>query len=124
MNKLIPIGGLAVLAIALFFLFNPSGGPGQYDGFAQCLTEKGVKMYGAYWCSHCKNQKELFGSSFQYVQYIECDVNGQQSPACTQAGVTGYPTWIFSDGNKVAGELSFEKLSAYSGCSLTHNATK
>jgi hypothetical protein len=28
---------------------------GKYDNFAKCLTEKGVEMYGASWCSHCQN---------------------------------------------------------------------
>jgi len=26
--------------------------------FAKCLTENGAKMYGAYWCTHCENQKK------------------------------------------------------------------
>ena len=30
---------------------------------AQCLTEKEVIMYGTEWCSHCKNQKAMFGES-------------------------------------------------------------
>ena len=30
------------------------------DGFAQCLTAKGAQMYGAWWCPHCADQKELF----------------------------------------------------------------
>ena len=37
------------------------------DSFAKCLSAKGVKMYGAWWCPHCKDQKESFGYSFQYV---------------------------------------------------------
>lgn len=27
----------------------------EIDTFASCLTKKGVKMYGAYWCGHCKD---------------------------------------------------------------------
>src|SRR5690242_11019622 len=29
--------------------------------FAQALSASGTKMYGAFWCSHCNNQKALFG---------------------------------------------------------------
>ena len=29
--------------------------------FAKDLTAAGVKYYGAPWCSHCTEQKELFG---------------------------------------------------------------
>lgn len=76
-----------------------SGAIVNYDNFAKCLTEKGVKMYGAYWCSHCQNQKKAFGDSFKYVTYIECaDPNSQgQLEVCTKAGITGYPTWEFSE---------------------------
>ena len=86
----------------------------QYDGFAECLTEKGVKMYGTEWCSHCQNQKNLFGSSFQHVDYIDCDKNAD---ACDEAGIKGYPTWII-DGNLNPGTKSLETLSELSGCQL------
>lgn len=70
---------------------------GKYDAFAKCLTEKGVKMYGAYWCGHCQNQKKAFGDSFKYVNYIECaDPNSQkQLDVCAKEGIEGYPTWEF-----------------------------
>jgi len=61
------------------------------DAFAKCLTEKGWAMYGAAWCSHCQAQKALFGTSFQYIKYVECPDNVQ---LCTDKGVNGYPTWI------------------------------
>jgi hypothetical protein len=61
------------------------------DAFAKCLTEKGWVMYGAEWCSHCKEQKALFGDSFQYIKYVECPDNVQ---LCLNKGVNGYPTWI------------------------------
>ena len=93
----------------------------NYDVFAQCLTDKGVVMYGASWCTHCKKQKEAFGSSFQYVKYIECSVQtGQQGQAeeCDAAGITSYPSWVFNGGKKLEGELSFNELAKISGCEL------
>lgn len=87
---------------------------GVYDSFAKCLTSKGIKMYGAYWCGHCKNQKELFGPSFEFVDYIECT---EKQDACRQAGIRGYPTWVI-DGKQYPGEYPLEKLSEFSGCSL------
>ena len=33
---------------------------GNHDALAKCLTEKGVTFYGAFWCSHCKRQKESY----------------------------------------------------------------
>lgn len=61
------------------------------DAFAKCLTEKGWVMYGAAWCSHCVAQKALFGTSFQFIKYVECPDNIQ---LCTDKGVNGYPTWV------------------------------
>src|SRR2546430_1164979 len=68
------IGGVfVVLAIAwagYYFLYyrKPLS---TLDSFAQCLTSKGTKMYGAWWCPHCKDQKESFGFALQYVNYVE-----------------------------------------------------
>ena len=87
---------------------------GGYDLFAQCLTEKGVKMYGTEWCSHCKNQKKMFGDSFQHVDYIDCDLNKDE---CQEAGIGGYPTWIIG-GEKYPGEQSFERLASLTECEL------
>ncbi|MFH1133745.1 MAG: hypothetical protein V1735_04590 [Nanoarchaeota archaeon] len=91
--------------------------PVSLDDFAKCLTEKGAKMYGAYWCGHCQNQKTAFGESWQYVTYIECGRG--ENPACDDAGIEGYPTWIFADGSRQSGELTFPQLAAKTGCAYS-----
>lgn len=83
------------------------------DGFAKCLKEKGVVMYGAYWCSHCQRQKKLFGDSFKYVTYVECTKDVKK---CREKKIEGYPTWIFKNGERIAGEATFEELSEKIGC--------
>ncbi len=110
----IVVGGLVGLAIY------KKTAPSPYDGFAQCLTEKGVSMYGTWWCTHCANQKALFGNAFQYVDYIECSAPGSKTtlPVCTDAGVTGFPTWKFADGSMLSGEQTLDGLSALSVCEL------
>lgn len=85
------------------------------DSFAQCLAEKKVTMYGAEWCSHCKKQKALFGSSFSYVPYVECPDNIQM---CLTKGIQGYPTWIGPDGVLYVGEQKLSFLAEISGCSI------
>lgn len=88
---------------------------------AQCLATKKVTMYGAYWCSHCQNQKALFGDAFKYVPYVECTENEK---LCTSKGIQGFPTWLVPDASgtdiKLEGEQSFEALASASGCSLTN----
>jgi hypothetical protein len=89
--------------------------------FAQCLTDKGVKFYGAFWCSHCQAQKKLFGAqAIKKISYIECStVDGKnQTQECKDAGIKSYPTWRFADGTENVGEMSFAQLSEKSGCTV------
>ncbi len=85
------------------------------DNFAKCLSDKGATMYGAEWCGHCKNQKEMFDGSFKHINYVECP----DSPdVCLNAGIKGYPTWIIN-GLPYVGEQPLEKLSELTDCPLS-----
>lgn len=92
----------------------------RLDGFAKCLAAKQAKMYGAYWCPHCADQKEMFESSFQYVPYVECGVPGSrdEAPICKDAGIKHFPTWQFGDGERQEGALPLQALGTRTGCSL------
>ena len=80
---------------------------------AEHLTAVGAKKYGAYWCPHCYEQKQLFGKeAFDKVTYVECadDKNPRlQTPACQQAKITSYPTWEI-DGELYPGTQELPKL--------------
>jgi len=87
---------------------------------AKHLTATGAKKYGAFWCPHCYEQKQLFGSeAFAEINYFECDPQGKnpQREACLAAGIQSFPTWEiegkFYPGTKTAEELA--KLSNYQG---------
>lgn len=86
---------------------------------AQCLSDKGAKMYGAKWCPHCQKQKEAFGAAADKLPYVECSdesaPNGQ-AKECADAGITGYPTWVFADGQRQSGEITMAELAAKAGC--------
>ena len=114
--------GAAVLVIVglIVFAVTKNVAPGEHDQFAQCLTDKGVKMYGAWWCPHCQKQKALFGNSFSKMKYIECSAPGtqQMNQVCREANIKGYPTWEFGDGSRVSGEQSLEDLGKKVGCAL------
>jgi len=111
--------GIIVLAAILAIILSSSGSS-KYDNFAQCLTDKGAKMYGASWCSHCQEQKKLFGQSWDKVNYIECATKGNsgQNEVCNIAGIESYPTWTFADKNPIPGVLSMQQLSSFTGCDL------
>ncbi len=104
-----------LISLIFFFRFGKKTDAGTLDEFAQCLSGKGAKMYGAYWCPHCQNEKSAFGNSFRFVDYVECT---DRPNDCIAAGINGYPTWIFPDGRKFEGEQGIEKLSVESGCTL------
>lgn len=86
----------------------------KYDEFAKCLTENGATMYGSYTCPHCQNQKDMFGSSFKYISYVDCN---QNSATCAGLGISYIPAWIINE-NKYVGEQSLQQLSDLTGCEL------
>lgn len=91
----------------------------KYDEFSMCLADKGAKFYGAFWCPHCQAQKKMFENS-QKLPYVECstpDTKGQ-TDICKEQKVESYPTWIFSNGERISGEISLETLAEKTGCEL------
>jgi len=116
--------GLAVLVVVGIIGFavtkQTATSDPKMDAFAQCLTQHGVKMFGAWWCPHCKSQKELFGKSFEKINYTECSDPGsnEMNQTCKSAGIEGFPTWEFKDGTRVSGEVKLEDLGKKAECTL------
>jgi hypothetical protein len=114
----------AVLIVAAFGGAYYLGNRNQhkYDGFARCLSDRGVKMYGAWWCPHCSDQKKKFGASFKLAPYVECGVEGDTSvktQVCKDAGIQHYPTWQFPPtGERVERVFELDELSDRTGCAL------
>lgn len=120
--KTIAILVFVAVSIGLLVIYQKyqSRQPGEVDALAQCLTNNGVKMYGAYWCPHCQTQKKGFGRSWKFINYIECSLpsgNGQ-TKECDDAKITGYPTWENKDGQRLSGEQSMSALAELGGCQV------
>ena len=119
---LITLAAVVLVVGGLIYLSKRSSGePGQYDKLAQCMTDKGVKFYGASWCPHCAEQKRMLGKSMQYIDYVECALPGNQqgqTKACEDAKIESYPTWEFPGGTRVTGEQLPQALAEKSGCSI------
>lgn len=128
LNKSLQVGKPLLVKVIPFFLFllllfnyfAPE--EGINGGFAQCLTEKGVKMYSSFRCGICLKTEELFGSSFHYIKKIECHPSGpsSQTDLCVDKEISGTPTWVLEvDGVEIkrhAGFLSLEQLGVFAGC--------
>jgi thiol-disulfide isomerase/thioredoxin len=105
-------------------IFWYASAPGTLDTFAQCIADKKAVFYGASWCSHCKEQKALFGKSARLLPYEECstpDMNGQNQ-ICKDKKIESYPTWDFvKDGvtTRKSEVMSLTDLSSITGCPIT-----
>jgi hypothetical protein len=107
---------LFLLGGGIWIATRPAAPKKNLDTFAKCLASKNITMYGAYWCPHCQAEKALFGDSFQYVPYVECTVEIKK---CTDANISGYPTWVTSDGKHLEGEQTLSHLSEITSCPLS-----
>jgi uncharacterized membrane protein len=109
--------GLAValvVALQLYYTFSRLAGPEDpyLKGLAEHLKTSGALFYGASWCPHCMDQKDLFGPAAARLPYVECSPNGPNAPAngaCIAHGVSSYPTWVFGE-TRWTGVLSLEEL--------------
>jgi hypothetical protein len=117
---------IAVIVLAMGSSFFVSARPGQHDKLAQCIKERGVIFYGAFWCPHCQRTKALFGISAKYLPYVECstpDGKGQLQ-VCIDKKIQSYPTWIRPDGAVLGGEHTIQEWAAFSGCTVEGEPTE
>lgn len=114
---------VAIIAVAVagigYWIYQENQ-PGKLDGFAKCLSDKDAKFYGAFWCSHCQNQKRLFSKSEKYLPYVECSTQDSrgQLQVCKDQDIKGYPTWKFADGSTQEGEVTLQELANKTSCPL------
>lgn len=93
-----------------------TSGPAEL-ALARHLTQVGAKEYGAFWCPHCHDQKELFGKeAAAELDYVECDPKGvnPRPQLCQAANIKGYPTWEIK-GQLYEGTQNLQKLADLTG---------
>lgn len=84
------------------------------------LQRINARMYGAYWCPYCTEQRLLFGDADVLVEseiYVECSEGGPHRATpwlCSLHRIRSYPTWIIGDDDYV-GIQSLEQLAEVSG---------
>jgi glutaredoxin len=81
------------------------------------LITKGVKFYGAYWCSHCQSQKSLFGAvAATKLPYVECadGTENSQRQLCKEKDIKMFPTWVI-DGKYFTGSKDLKEIAELTG---------
>ena len=110
--------------------------------FAQCLVEKKVVVYSAWWCPYCFLELKAIDPSFSDRQMMkdaaavtlrfpflkECGgvAPGSLTPNCVPGELNkdtgrtkvGVPTNKLVDGTLSVGSMDLEELSEWSGCPL------
>jgi uncharacterized membrane protein len=109
----------------LWYTVKNTSGDAEIE-LARHLKKIGAKMYGAFWCSHCYEQKELFGAqALSEIPYIECVQEGKnpQTQLCTAIATKvqeqtkenfGFPTWEIN-GKYYIGFQKLTDLAKFSG---------
>jgi hypothetical protein len=117
---------LAVIVLGVGASFFLKSAPGQHDALAQCIKDRGVIFYGAFWCPHCQRTKALFRNSAKLLPYVECSTpDGKgQTQLCKDKGIQSYPTWVRPDGAIMTGENPIEEWAAFSGCTVDGQPTE
>jgi len=87
---------IIAIVTAMSMIVGATGTSTKYNELAQCISQKKLKFYGAFWCPHCQAQKAAFGGSAELLPYIECS-NADRSPtqACIDAKIEKFPTWVY-----------------------------
>lgn len=101
---------LAIAIIVIIYLIMPK--PKEIDKeTAKCIGENST-IYIKAGCIACATQKSLFGSSFKYLNSIDC---AKEPGKCDIANITAIPTWIINQ-KKLVGVQSTQTLKDLTGC--------
>ncbi len=109
-----------IVGVPIFYFSFQERGPGKYDTFVQCIADSQAKFYGAFWCPHCQSQKRIFGNSAKLLPYVECSMPDQKTltPICKEKDIKSFPTWVFADGTRQEGEMTFVQLAEKTNCAV------
>jgi uncharacterized membrane protein/glutaredoxin len=121
-SRVVALGGTAaaatVVAAVVIFAGGPADATPYQIGLARHLAAVHAVMYGAYWCPHCREQKELFASAASLLPYVECDSGGPRArpDLCRDAQVRRFPTWVIGS-QRFEGVQTLEDLAKASNFS-------
>jgi glutaredoxin len=109
---------VAVLAVAggIIFFKNFQGATIQdpnLESAAKWIGSHAV-VYVQAGCSHCKDQEDLFGDNWKYINSIDCISSSENQQICTNVGIEYTPTWVIN-GQKYVGVQTIDELKKLTG---------
>ncbi|MGL5830876.1 MAG: hypothetical protein ACRCZE_01880 [Candidatus Altimarinota bacterium] len=87
------------------------------EDFVMCLKESGLIMYGDNTCEFCRQQKKMFGSQFEELNYVNCQF---EKEICESKGISAYPVWEINE-KRAIGIQNFEQLGQLTNCPQPNN---
>ena len=80
---------------------------------AECLAGKNAEFYGSDYCVECEKQREIFGTAFKNINYIDC---GKEKENCPN--INRIPAWYIgnNDSEIYYGFKNLTELRKISGC--------
>jgi uncharacterized membrane protein/Zn ribbon nucleic-acid-binding protein len=121
LRNTVPVAAAIIVVLHLHYAGILGEPPAPEDPTARALAihlaRSGARMYGAYWCPHCQQQKEMFGASADRLPYIECSPGGQSAPQaaeCRNQHIESYPTWIIN-GKRFEEVMNLKQLAEAAG---------
>lgn len=126
MKKSITFAVITVAILGLVFGLNKSASQSPnvankaMNDFGECVSDSGAVFYGAFWCGHCNDQKDILADAMDSIEYVECSTpdGNSQTRECIDKAIKSYPTWIFGDGSFNNGTLGLSELAAKTGCEV------
>lgn len=100
---------LIIIIATLSFTIKPKNHTNQE--LAKCIGERST-LYLQLGCSHCEDQKNLFGENYQYLNVVDCFYDPQE---CTNNNIEATPTWKIK-GNLYKGFQTIEELKSLTEC--------
>ena len=117
-TKLMLTSLFLIFLIAGLYLFTDwiSKITGYFSGEAEteklvlCLSEQDAEFYGTEFCADCEKQTNLFGKSFNKLNYVDCGRNKENCPNLREIHA-----WYINK-NIYYGFKTIEELKEISGC--------
>jgi len=99
-SKLVNIIGYLAIMIFVRWVYVKFINKTKFTQLVGLLKKKGWRMFGSPTCSWCQKQLEVFGEYANDINFVDCSKNPE---LCAKYKISGFPTWVDSQGNVYPG---------------------